>query len=51
METVKTDVVVVGSGPGGAAVARKMAAAGRSVCILEWGSDNADNPETSYDDS
>lgn len=44
METVKTDVVVVGSGPGGAAVARKMAAAGRSVCILEWGSDNAPTP-------
>src|SRR3954463_16776709 len=33
------DVVVVGSGPGGAMVARELARAGRSVLILERGRD------------
>jgi choline dehydrogenase-like flavoprotein len=31
------DVIVVGSGPGGATVAREMSLKGRSVLILEWG--------------
>ena len=31
------DVIIVGSGPGGATVAREMALRGNSVLILEWG--------------
>lgn len=31
------DAIVVGSGPGGATVARELAAQGKSVLILEWG--------------
>ena len=31
------DVIVVGSGPGGATVARELSRRGRSVLILEWG--------------
>lgn len=34
------DVVVVGSGPGGATVARQMAMHGQKVAIVEWGKDN-----------
>ena len=40
MESVRRpeyDVIVVGSGPGGATVAREMACRGRKVLILEWG--------------
>lgn len=37
---MKTDVVVVGSGPGGATVARELALKGKNVTILEWGKDN-----------
>lgn len=39
METMKThaDVIVVGSGPGGATVARELTARGKEVMILEWG--------------
>ncbi len=33
----KFDVIVVGSGPGGATVAREMSLKGKSVLILEWG--------------
>ena len=33
----KFDVIVVGTGPGGASTARGMALGGRSVLILEWG--------------
>lgn len=36
---VRTDVCVVGSGPGGAAVARALARAGRRVLLLERGRD------------
>ncbi len=32
------DVVVVGSGPGGATVAKELAAKGKLALILEWGS-------------
>ncbi len=35
--TIQTDVVVVGSGPGGATVAREMAEQGREVVLLERG--------------
>ena len=34
---LQTDVVVVGSGPGGATVARELAKRGRNVIILERG--------------
>ncbi|WP_293138726.1 FAD-dependent monooxygenase, partial [Moritella sp.] len=32
------DVIVVGTGPGGATVAKTLAEAGQSVVMLEWGS-------------
>ena len=38
--TIHTDVVVIGSGPGGATVARGLAQAGRQVLILERGDDH-----------
>ena len=31
------DVIVVGSGPGGATVAKELTQAKKKVCILEWG--------------
>lgn len=34
---IQTKVVIVGSGPGGAAVAKELAAQGKDVCILEKG--------------
>ena len=40
---LQTEVVVVGSGPGGATVARDLTLQGKKVLILEWG---ADNPPT-----
>jgi choline dehydrogenase-like flavoprotein len=42
MQTMKkkVDVVVAGSGPGGATVARQLARAGRSVLLLEKGRDH-----------
>ncbi|NCG18827.1 MAG: hypothetical protein GWP91_07425 [Rhodobacterales bacterium] len=36
-QTIKTEVVVVGSGPGGAAISRVLAQAGKTVWILEEG--------------
>jgi Choline dehydrogenase and related flavoproteins len=43
-QTMTAEVVVVGSGPGGAAVARKLSAAGKRVLILEWGDDHPPKP-------
>lgn len=37
---MKCDVVVAGSGPGGATVARELTLKGKNVIILEWGKDN-----------
>lgn len=37
---MKTDVVVVGSGPGGATIAKELASKGKKVTIVEWGKDN-----------
>jgi len=36
-ETAAVDVIVVGSGPGGATVAKELSARGKKVLILEWG--------------
>lgn len=37
---LSADVIVVGSGPGGATIARDLAKAGKNVIIVEWGKDN-----------
>ncbi|MBT3222829.1 MAG: FAD-binding protein, partial [Proteobacteria bacterium] len=39
MKTIEADVVVVGTGPGGASVAKDLVKAGKKVCILESGRD------------
>ena len=39
VQTVDADLAVVGSGPGGATVARQLARAGRKVVLLEMGKD------------
>ena len=44
MKEKETDVVVVGSGPGGATVARQLARAGRTVLLLERGREWRQHP-------
>lgn len=39
-KTLQSDILVVGSGPGGATVARELANAGKSVLLLERGQDH-----------
>jgi choline dehydrogenase-like flavoprotein len=41
MAIIEADVVVVGSGPGGASAARELCRAGKKVVMFEWGSDSA----------
>jgi len=41
---MEADIVIIGSGPGGATLAREMAAAGRDVVLLERGSDWRGHP-------
>ncbi len=36
----ENDVIVVGSGPGGATVAKELSARNKKVLILEWGDNN-----------
>jgi choline dehydrogenase-like flavoprotein len=31
------DIIIVGSGPGGATVAKELSQRKKNVCILEWG--------------
>ncbi|QDO84793.1 GMC family oxidoreductase [Shewanella psychropiezotolerans] len=38
-DTERVDVIIVGTGPGGASVAKKLAEVGQSVVMLEWGDD------------
>ncbi|MGD9971995.1 MAG: GMC family oxidoreductase N-terminal domain-containing protein [Desulfatirhabdiaceae bacterium] len=40
----KKKVLIVGSGPGGATVAKEMAQKGHQVAIFEWGKDNSSAP-------
>jgi len=40
VKKISADVVVVGSGPGGATVARDLTLKGKKVIIVEWGKDN-----------
>lgn len=40
MTMIETEVVVVGSGPGGASAARELVRAGKQVTLLEWGTDS-----------
>lgn len=43
VKKMKTDVVVVGSGPGGSTVARDLTLKGKKVILVEWGKDNKPN--------
>ncbi|SMY08858.1 GMC oxidoreductase [Flavimaricola marinus] len=47
METIKTDVVIIGSGVGGSAVARQIAGSGAKVLILERGDFLPNEPQNS----
>jgi len=40
----KKSILIIGSGPGGASVAKDMVEKGYQVSILEWGKDNAPSP-------
>lgn len=43
-ETTQYDYIAVGSGPGGAPLASRLARAGQSVLLIEAGDDEANNP-------
>jgi choline dehydrogenase-like flavoprotein len=47
MQTIKADIVIIGSGVGGSAVAHQMAGTGAKILILERGDDLPNEPQNS----
>ena len=47
MQTIKADIVIIGSGVGGSAVAHQLAGSGAKILILERGDFLPDEPQNS----